>query len=359
MNTQLPAYLTNRRGLQLADTLAPLLVTGQPAHISIRQNRFRLVDGAGNEKPINELHLDVVIVGTNKHMSKIYYGTGYDPENSAPPDCWSDNGSAPSSRAANPQAQTCAICPKNVWGSDVSKMTGKPTKACNDVMKLAVVVPSDDNDLVYLLRIPPATLKHLGKYVQTIAANMIGARRADPSDVVTRLTFDAQTQGVLNFTPVSMIDEQTCVFVDGLDAEKQIVPVVGGNDVPIAAGRVQTQVPGLAAPVAPVTQLPPPNPFPAPQEAAPAPRKRGPKPKNQQAQEPTPAPAAAPFMPSTPQGAAPHPFTPEEPAIPSFLQRNPTPAPAPQPQGFGLAQGSAPDAGLAAALDAAFKLPTG
>lgn len=366
MNAQLPAYLTNRRGLALAETLAPLLTTGQPAHISIRQNRFRLVDSAGNEKPVNELHLDVVIVGTNRHMSKIYYSTGYDPENSAPPDCWSDNGLAPSSRAASPQSQTCAVCPKNAWGSDVSKMTGKPTKACNDVMKLAVVVPSDPNNLVYLLRIPPATLKHLGKYVQTIAANMIGERRADPSDVVTRLTFDPQTQGVLNFAPISLIDQQTCALVDGLDHEKQVIPVVGGNDVPIAPGRVQQQVQGLAQPVAPVTTLPPPSPpgmqpafvtttdgsggagsgttatFGGSAGGEPPKRRRG-------------RPAAQPTEPAAAPAAQ------QEPTIPAFLQRNPEPAPAPaaQPQGFGLAQGTEPDAALQKALADAFKLPTG
>ncbi len=63
MTTQnLPAYLSNRRPTGLTASVTQGLSSGSPPMLSIRSNRFTLIDAACNEKPLQTLYADVVIV---------------------------------------------------------------------------------------------------------------------------------------------------------------------------------------------------------------------------------------------------------------------------------------------------------
>ncbi len=262
---QLPAYLQNSSRSVATAALAGLN-QGQPAYISIKQNRFRLVDAGGIEKMVETFHLDVVIADANPHISKIYYADAYDPKavEFKPPTCFSDNGVGPSDQALQPQCATCAACPKNAWGSATSNVTGKQTKACNDVKKLACLVPGLAPGLSFQLRIPPASLKNLSAYVAGLNAQVTGGRRVDVTDVVTRLSFDPQTQGVLNFQAVNWIDEEVYRFLEE-KGDNPYPQLTGANDRP--------RVAALPAPVQEqaVTQQPPAQHAFVPQEA-PAPQ---------------------------------------------------------------------------------------
>ena len=383
---QLPAHLQNRQRRDLASSAMGGLNTGRPPHISIAGNRFTLIDAAGNQRPIQMLYLDVCVIDANASVSKIYYDprVPYDPSaaEGAPPICWSDNGVGASSQASQPQSQSCSLCPHNAWGSATSQMTGKQTKACNDAKKLAVMVPGIP-DQVFLLRVPPASLKNLAKYTQTLLGHGV-----DLPDALTRLEFESQ--GVLKFTPVGYVDEQTATATDAVLAKNATDMLVGRNDRPWTgpadAAKVEYAQRQVLAPPPPApgfagTPVPPPQPmaqamqaqpFGAPPagamgaspfapagmssppaatqaQAGPTPRKRGPnKPKT----EPAPAPTSPPFMPAPPAAAMPD--------LPDFLQQGAPPAPQPPPvPSFGMqANPPAPDAGMQAALDAAFKLPT-
>lgn len=232
---QLPAYLQNSSRSVAAATLAGLN-QGQPAYISIKQNRFRLVDAGGIEKMVDTFHLDVVIADANPHISKIYYAEAFDPKavEYKPPTCFSDNGVGPSEQALQPQCGTCAACPKNAWGSATSNVTGKQTKACNDVKKLACLVPGLAPGLSFQLRIPPASLKNLSAYVAGLNAQVTSGRRVDVTDVVTRLSFDPQTQGVLNFQAVNWIDEATYKTLEE-KGDNPYPQLTGANDRPRTA----------------------------------------------------------------------------------------------------------------------------
>lgn len=322
---QIPAHLMNRPSRGLAAAAIQGIGGNFPAHISIKDNRFTLVDAAGNKKPHDKLFLDVVIVDVNPVLSKIYYSGKYDPkaDNNEGPACYSDNGVAPSASAPKPQHNVCASCPQNVWGSSISAMTGKQTKACNDIKKMAVVVPELGDDIVFLFTVPPASLKNLAAYVRTLGGMSLGDRPAEPSDVVMRVSFESQ--GVLKFEPVSFIDERTANLIDDLDKTDKTAKLVGRDDVPAA--------PALAKPV--VTELA--AAFVAPQEkpvevAKPAKAKK----------------AEAPVE------------------IPRFITAKPeareevvNQATSAVVQGFGM-QAPTPmtDTGLAAALQKAFALPT-
>lgn len=406
----LPAHLQNRRG-GLTNAVSQGLSSGAPPYISIAKNRFTLIDAAGNERPLQTLHADVVIVQANPTVSKVYYDKPFDPSASefSPPACFSDNGIGPSRQSQKPQSPTCAACPNNVWGSDVSRVSGKATKACNDVKKIAVVL-ADSPDMPFLLRVPPASLKHLSAYVKTIAAQNAGNRQVEVSDVVTRVTFDPQVQGVLNFAPVGWIDERTAAAMDKIWDAKAADDLVGLNDTPYQ-GPI-----GLGAPAAqphPQGQLPPPpQPLMAPQPmgsvqmfippaqpaaaapsapqvtsapAATTPRGRG-RPKKDAVPAPAgqvpafmqgmpatqaqpPATQQAPGYPGASQSlfvqapavqAQPVQATPADLDLPAFLRRpDPSqPQPAQAPARFGMVdQAPQPNAELNAAIERAMNLP--
>lgn len=364
--SQLPAHLQNRRSAVNTNFLAGLS-SGRPAHISIRMNRFSLVDTAGEAQLVPALHLDVVMVDANPAKSKIYYEKDYDPSATdfAPPDCFSDNGVAPSVEATLPQSTTCAACPNNAWGSAVSRTTGKNRKACNDYKKVAVLL-AESPAILYLLQIPPASLKGLSAYVQDLASRSVGDRAVGVGDVVTRLTFDAQTQGVLNFEAVGWADERTVGLADEITDKGGADQLLGKLDRPRTGDMPARQA--VAPPPAPTQIAPPPAPPPVEAPAKPRGRPRKVEP------EVIP-PTQAPFMQQVqaPQAYVPG-FSPSEqqPAprlqvttdleMPSFLrpsQPSNGAAPPPPPQAaFGrVASAPAPHPELAKAIDDAFALP--
>ncbi len=381
---QLPAHLVNRRG-GLTNAVSQGLSSGAPPYISIRSQRFTLIDAAGNQRPLQTLHADVVIVQANPSVSKIYYEGAFDPSATdyKPPTCFSDNGIGPSRQAQVPQSTTCSGCPNNVWGSDVSRVSGKATKACNDVKKIAVVM-ADAPDMPFLLRIPPASLKHLSAYVKTIAAQNAGNRQVEVSDIITRVSFDPQVQGVLNFTAVGWIDERTAAAMDKIWDAKAADDLVGLNDTPY-----QGAINVLGAPAAqphPQGQLPPPpapavvqpaqpaaapsvpqaTSAPAPSASASAPRGRGRPRKEQPAESATPAfmqaqgAAAAQGINRAAQTSGMPATAPADLDLPAFLRRaaEPTAQAAPAAQRFGMVENAQqPSAELNAALERAMNLP--
>ena len=190
----LPSYLLGRQVRGVANAATQGIGASVPPHVSIADNAFTLVDAAGNERRVGYLHegelsIDIVVVYANPHVSKIFYDRPYDREDAGPPDCFSDNGEAPSIAASSPQAQLCQTCPRNIWGSATSKMSGKQTKACQDSKKIGVLVPGFGGEMVFLFKIPPASLKGFSAYVRKISAWDLGPRKADPSDIVTRVAF--------------------------------------------------------------------------------------------------------------------------------------------------------------------------
>jgi hypothetical protein len=367
---QLPAHLQNRQRRDLAAAAIGGLNTGSPPHISIAGNRFTLVDDAGNEKPIQTLFLDLCVIDANSAVSKIYFDprTPFEPggDNSNPPICWSDNGIGASAQASVPQNTSCQICPHNAWGSATSKATGKRTKACNDVKKLAVLVPGID--MVFLLRIPPASLKNLAKYTQTLAGHGV-----DLPDALTRVEFESQ--GILKFTPMGYVDAPTAAVTDKAIAAKATDALIGRLDRPWGgAGDAQKiayaekQAPQQIAPAAPTAQpmAPPPQPFAGGNaQVAPDPFAQGATAQQSPFGQGQPSTSSQTDVTPPKKGRGPNKPKPVEAAaedgIPPFLRRD-QPAPAvhaPNPTQFGMqAAPAAPDAGIQAALDAAFRLPT-
>src|SRR5260221_12821306 len=247
--TGLSPALANRQRRSIIDDATTGLGMTRGPHISIKGNRFRLVNEAGQEFLVPTTHLDVVVVDANVKTSKIFYAGDYDPSgnNDVPPTCFSDNGTGPSTLSMVPQAPTCAVCPMNVVGSDQSKFTGKNIKACSDRKKLAVIIPDDPAVTVYELQIPPGSLSNMRAYGSWLGqqASGIQGRKLDIADMVTRIDFDADKTGVMKFSAVAFADDdRTIQLIDYIDQNKLADVAVGRNDVAHDPAMVQQMISG-------------------------------------------------------------------------------------------------------------------
>lgn len=236
--------------------------------ISIRAGKWRLVDPQGEEHIPQQFHLDVIFVGANSNNSKVYYPNGYDPEESAAPACWSDNGIAPSERVAAPRCETCAACPNNVIGSRMTP-NNKPAKACSDSRRLAVILADNPNGPVYELRVPPASLKNMANAFRTY-----NQRGIKIETMIWQLTFemDAEYPKIL-FNATGWITEQHVPIVRKLLGTPEVAALVGSDDKPRTSA---LPAPASNVPPPPSTTIAPGSPIVAAMPVAVAPAVSGP-----------------------------------------------------------------------------------
>lgn len=211
----------------LRDKIKQNLGTSMPPMISRMGNNFTLRDAAGNERPpVNSL--DVIIVDGNASVSKMYReNKTFNPNDPTPPDCFSDNGTAPSSYALKPQNDVCVTCPHNARGSEISRVSGAMIKACSDNQKLAVFVVGDDQNILYQLVVTPGSLSNFRQYMKTLEGH-----NYDPEEVVTRLAFDRKQVGVLTFEPAEVAPDEYKQLVADVAGTPQARWVTGEDDTP-------------------------------------------------------------------------------------------------------------------------------
>lgn len=219
---QRPAYLQAPNQSVLAKAAAGLGII-QPPRISLVDDRFTVIQANGQRHPqiLPALTLDVIVVGANAGVSHIYYDGPYDVNSPAAPACFSDNQIGPSKDAMQPQAETCAICPRAVW--DQISANGNKVPACNQHKKIAVLV-AGGGDTIYLLSIPPASLKVWKAYVAHV-----GGQGASVEEVITRLSIENKTLG---FDPVDFIPESIVKMVEKAVESDEAESVVGNKDRP-------------------------------------------------------------------------------------------------------------------------------
>jgi hypothetical protein len=312
--------------------------------------------------PEPEAFLDVVIVDASPMLSKTFYASGYVEGSTEAPDCSSINGITPDAGVKAKQAETCALCPQNVWGSSTNESTGKKGKACSDGRRIAVVPIRDITNESFggpmMLRIPPASLQAGQQYASKLAP--LGV---DTHMVATRISFDVkEAYPSFVFTAIRVLtpDEFATVLKMRETSETKAILYnsTAGADVPALPppdnGRADVSaVQGIAPPVAPpaaaaplpgATPTPPAPPPAPPAAAAPAPAPTPPAPPPAPAPEPEPAwtfspdgklrwrPGMAGWEP-VPAMQAPEP-TPTPPAPPPAppAAAAPPPAPAPEPE---------------------------
>lgn len=178
---------------------------GMP-RISIRGMRFRQVIGGEQVQIRKEDYLDVVILEAAP-VSRTYYGTKYDPENPAPPTCWSADDRTPSPDVPDDQKQAsaCNSCPMNIKGSGQGG-----GRACRFGQRIAVAVDGD-MDTVYQMQLPGASIfgaAENGQMPMQAYAKLLSAHKTPHIAVVTRMSFDENSETPkLFFKPERPLDE--------------------------------------------------------------------------------------------------------------------------------------------------------
>jgi hypothetical protein len=314
---------------QIADDLSAG-VGGGFAVLSIKGSRFR-VKYQGQEHPILDDKgdpvgsIEAVIIKSNDVLTKQYYTSGFVEGSSEAPVCFSLDGKVPSPQSPQPQHTSCAVCPKNAFGSKINAETGKKSKACQDNRKLAIVPLLDLKNELFggpmLLRIPAAALKDLAMFGDTLKArgypyNAVAVRIGfdisvsypKPIFKAIRVLNDAEADQVLEWYQSDAVQKILADF----DADIAPTSAEPPKDElfeqpPPAAAAPPPPPPPAPKPAAkPVATPPPPpstvvtgvqfgkKPAPAAQAAAPPPAQVKAPPKAKPAQKPAAAPQAAP-----------------------------------------------------------------
>jgi hypothetical protein len=206
--------------------------------ISIRGSRFRIRDGAdetiitdANGNPVSTMR--VVIVGANPALVKTFYKGNYNPKaEEKSPDCYSNDGVKPAADAKDPQAQQCATCPHNEWGSKVSE-SGARMKACADQKRVAVIAANDTSSEpeVYLFQVTPASLNDFRKYGQ-----LLDSKGFPPEICVTEVYFDTdEAFPKAQFRFGGFVEEGMVPAIDNLIGSSTVREVTGETTATKAA----------------------------------------------------------------------------------------------------------------------------
>jgi hypothetical protein len=201
--------------------------------ISIRGGKFRLlVDG--EQVSVSKSDAMNMVILNAADVARTYYEGAFDPENPAPPKCWSADTRAPAAEVPEEDrmASRCADCPMNVKGSGQGE-----SRACRFSQRLAVALEGE-LDTVYQLQLPATSLFGEGKgndmglqaYIKFLSAHNTPAIA-----VMTEMRFDEDANTPkLYFRPVRGLEEDELkVALEGRDSEdatKALAFTVGSTD---------------------------------------------------------------------------------------------------------------------------------
>lgn len=187
--------------------------------LSIKGNVFTVRDGE-NEQNVsamdkengNVIYVDVHIIDASPYKAKVFYEGKWDPDSDpVAPTCYSDDGDVPAENAQVKQADFCAQCPMNVWGSTTTDQ-GKKAKACRDAWKVAVVIPEFHPEKIFMLRIPGGSLANWLAYNAQFEDFPVDGRKMTADDVITRIYFEAGKIGIMMFQPVQLSEDHQKAF---------------------------------------------------------------------------------------------------------------------------------------------------
>lgn len=273
---QLPAHLRDQAAADNND-LSQGTSLGFPV-ISYKGKTWAVVTGGEREMFLNadgdpRSSIQIIIIKASPDLSKVYYASGYTEGSTEPPDCFSNDGATPSVEASEPQADKCALCPKNQWGSRISE-AGKKGKACSDYRRMAVVPAGghDDGSPAHLLRVPPASLKGLVKY-----SKALDKRQLSYAAVVTKVSFEKEAATPqLVFEAVSYISEDQLHYINELREDTDALEAIlaSGHGIELEP----RDAPAGDDPTAALDNAPQAEPTPKPKKA-PAKKAKKPEPK--------------------------------------------------------------------------------
>ena len=206
---------------------------GGSNRISLRGGRFREMVSGEQVNVKSDGMLNVVIVNAAK-LSRTFYQGAYDPENPAPPACWTADTQVPSPDvpAETRQAARCMDCPQNIKGSGQGE-----SRACRFNQRIAVLLEGK-MDTIYQLQLPATSIfgeAKDGKMGMQAYAKYLKAHKTPSIAVVTQMYFDENSDTPkLFFKPARPLNEeelqQAVAMKDSEDAIKAITLTVSQTD---------------------------------------------------------------------------------------------------------------------------------
>jgi len=195
--------------------------------ITMAKGVFRRIVNGKEAGKIKDGHMNVIVINALPKVSRQFYASAYDPD-AAPtlPDCWSNLGDVPDSKAANAQSANCASCPQNIDGSG----TNGKGRACRFNRRVAMVLEGDMSGDIYQFNIPAKSLFGKGtgnthpfeSYIKFLPANGESIDR-----IVTQIAFDEnETADVLKFTPVRHLTDEEINVVEAAQATQESKTVI-------------------------------------------------------------------------------------------------------------------------------------
>jgi len=175
--------------------------------------------GSESQKNIESKDLKVIIVGVAPHVSRAFYKDAYTPGFAKPPICWSADSTTPNHAIANPQASTCAACPKNIKAASGSK-------PCRFFRRIAVVSPDDISGQIYQMQLPATTI-----FPQTNGTKMafngyvkyLSGKNTPLDRVITQMYFDEEVSyGKLFFAATEFVSEESTKVLETLGDAPEI-----------------------------------------------------------------------------------------------------------------------------------------
>lgn len=172
--------------------------------ISIKGGKFKFQD--------ENLGTEMEVVILEYGYAREYYDCDYDPDNPLPPACFAlgsdiDAIEVPDEKSPAPQADACADCPQDEWGSS----NFGQSKACGAKVVLAVADYegiTDENYEHAMIRAGVNSMKNFNAFVK----NLSNKTKRPPFGVVTKITFDDDADyPVLKFALVNMIDDEAAL----------------------------------------------------------------------------------------------------------------------------------------------------
>lgn len=174
--------------------------------ISLKGGKFRQIIDGEQVNVSKDDTLPIIIIDAAP-ISKTYYEGQYDPENPAPPTCWSANAEnpAPEVPADQVQSKSCKTCPMAVKGSGQGN-----SAACRYSQRLAVALEGDLSE-VYQLSLPAKSLfgkPENGHMPMQAYAKHLKSHKVPHACLVTDMYFDedSETPKVF-FKPKRMLEE--------------------------------------------------------------------------------------------------------------------------------------------------------
>ena len=216
--------------------------------ISIKAGVFRMIVDGKEVAQNEDRAMPIIIAAAAGNDSRTFYAKRFEEgQTVSAPDCWSNDGKIPDTKAENPQSARCLDCPQNIAGSGQGN-----SRACKYSRRLAVLLENDPTHAVYQITLPSNSLwgSDNGKLGIKPYAEFLGSHGLGVTHVVTEMRFDtASSSPKLHFKATRPLTEEEIVDVVEAGKSKEAQRAIGATAAELDGAK-------LAAPKAEVTPPP-------------------------------------------------------------------------------------------------------